>query len=115
MSAAPPAKTLLSQGLAKLSPSGLFVQQLEHKQAAWLAQLGCLLSPLTSPVHLLPSLGSSSAAWRRGAAGMNSSSCQMCGGFPAGKLQGGLRRPGEGMPTAGQQCRSLQRLLDYHL
>lgn len=44
MSTARPTKPLLSQGLAKVGPSGLFVQRLEHKQAASLAQSGCLLS-----------------------------------------------------------------------
>lgn len=108
MSTAPPTKTPLSQGLAEVGPSGLFVQRLENKQAALLAQSGCLLSrpPSAAPPRRVE-VG--------GAAGMDSGSCQMCGGFPAGKLQGGLRHPGEGTPTAGQQCRSSQRLLDYHL
>lgn len=107
MSTAPPTKPLLSQGLAKVGPSGLFVQRLEHKQAASLAQSGCLLSrpPSAAPPRRVREGG--------GAAGMDSGSCQMCGGFPAGKLQGGLRHPGEGTPAAGQQCRSSWRLLDY--
>lgn len=113
-STAPPAKPLARKPAERRTCEGgserLFVQPPEQKPAAPLAQEGCLLSPLTSPVHLLPSLGSSSAA-RRGPAGTDGGSCQMCGGFPAGKLQGGLRRPGEGMPMAGQQCRSSQHSL----
>lgn len=112
MSTAPPAKTLLSQGQAKVGPSGLFVPQLEPKQAASLAQAGGLLSPLTSPVHLLPFLGSSSAA-RRGGSGDGQWLLPDVGGFPWWKAPGGPRGKGCRWPGSSAAARSASRTVIY--
>lgn len=91
-SMAPPAKTLLSRGRAKVGRSRVFVQQPEHKQAASLARgVFALPADLSRPPPALPRqlLHAAAGASRDGQRLLP----DVCGGFPAGKLQGGFCHP----------------------
>lgn len=58
---------------------------------------GCLISPLTSPDHLLPSLGSSPTGWWGGRQGWTMAPARRVGVVPSGGLHclgKGCQRPG---------------------
>jgi len=112
-STAPPAKTLAWKPAAPGTSKGGAKRALcaaAGAQAGGFAGAGgmfALLADLSGPPPALPlAARCRQQGWMVAPA--------RCGGFPCRKAPGVLCHPREGMPTAGQQSRSSQCLLDHH-